>query len=336
MATDLEALLRRIHQVVEGLMPARNLFVALYEPERDELSFPYFVDEFDPAPPPGPLDDRSLCAHIIRHRDALLLGPDEVPLDLGIERVQLRDAARPRCWLGAPLESADGAMGVLAVQGHSPECRYEAAEREMLKEVAAAVAAAIERKRGYSRMQQFALYDALTGLPNRPLLHDRLASALARSRRERGLLAVLYIDLDDFKQINDLHGHEAGDTVLREVARRLAATVRASDTVARLGGDEFVVLLEGIHAADDALLVAGKLGAALREPMRVGPTATAIRASVGIAIHPGDGDDRLALLHQADAAMYRAKRAGGDRALRAEASPEPDLAAIGTPGRGAE
>jgi diguanylate cyclase (GGDEF)-like protein/PAS domain S-box-containing protein len=319
VATDLDALLRRIHEIVGGLMPARNLFVALYEAGRDELSFPYFVDEYDPAPPSGPLDELSLSAHIIRHRDAILLGPEEVPRELGIERTRLRDAARPRYWLGAPLESAAGPLGVLAVQGHSAECRYEDAERETLKQVAAAAAAAIERKRGYSRMQQIALYDALTGLPNRPLLHDRLASALARARRERGLLALLYIDLDDFKQVNDLHGHEAGDELLRTVARRLGETVRASDTVARLGGDEFVVLLESIHVAENAMMVAGKLAAALREPLVLGTIGVSAHASIGIAIHPDDGEDGFALLQQADAAMYRAKRAGGNRAMRARA-----------------
>lgn len=317
VATDLDALLRRIHQIVEGLMPARNLFVALYEAERDVLEFPYFADEFDPAPPSGPLDGHSLSAYVIRCRDALLLRPGEVPPELGIERAQLRDAARPRYWLGAPLESADGPLGVLAVQGHDTDCRYGDAERETLKQVAAAAAASIERKRGYSRMQRIALYDALTGLPNRPLLHDRLEGALARARRERGRLAVLYVDLDNFKEVNDRHGHDAGDELLRQVAGRLSAAVRASDTVARLGGDEFVVLLESIHAPDDATMVAGKLATALRQPLRVGAHEIRIRASIGIAIHPGDGGDVVSLLQQADAAMYLAKRTGGDRAIRA-------------------
>ena len=152
--------------------------------------------------------------------------------------------------------------------------------------------------------------DALTRLPNRMLLHDRFERALIAARRHGGRLALLFLDIDHFKQINDSLGHAAGDAVLQRVATCLLATVRDADTVCRYGGDEFVVLLTEIAQAEDAAQVARKLAAALAVPALNGSGPLALRVSIGISIYPDDSQDVDTLLDQADAAMYRVKRQG--------------------------
>jgi len=164
-------------------------------------------------------------------------------------------------------------------------------------------------------LRQRAFIDALTGLPNRLLLEDRLAHAVARTARpteERmpQRLAVLFIDLDGFKPVNDSFGHAAGDTVLREAARRLQSTTRQDDTVARLGGDEFVLLMEHVPSPADAVAMARRLIELLRLPFEIVDRQMQISASIGIVLHPDHGDADKLLAH-ADAAMYAAKRTGG-------------------------
>ncbi len=156
-----------------------------------------------------------------------------------------------------------------------------------------------------------ATHDVLTGLPNRLLFTDRLERALAHAVRNDVPVGVLYIDLDRFKDVNDTFGHEAGDQLLRETARRLAECARHEDTVARLAGDEFAILLPHLRSADDVHLVAGRILDALREPTELGPHSIHSLASVGAAVFPHDGSLPGDLLSAADAAMYRAKDRGG-------------------------
>src|SRR5450759_3823388 len=162
-----------------------------------------------------------------------------------------------------------------------------------------------------ARLQRLAFEDTLTGLANRALLHDRMAQAIAAARRNAGSFAVLLIDLDRFKPINDIHGHATGDLVLRETARRLQAAARAVDTVARLGGDEFVVLLGGDGGREQARLVAERIIQAVTAPLAM--HGLRLGVSIGIAIFPDDGSDPDQLLARADGAMYEAKHRGGNR-----------------------
>src|SRR4249919_309632 len=152
--------------------------------------------------------------------------------------------------------------------------------------------------------------DALTALPNRVRLLDRFAGAIAHARRRGGRMALLFLDLNNFKQINDTLGHAVGDEVLKLAAQRLASLVREEDTVSRYGGDEFLILLTEISQASDASLVADKVIAALGVPSRVGDHVLRLTASIGICVYPDDGEDAEVLIDRADAAMYRAKRQG--------------------------
>ncbi len=171
-----------------------------------------------------------------------------------------------------------------------------------------------DRRAGEELLHHQALHDALTGLPNRALLHDRLAHALTVAARERTPLALFLMDLDRFKEVNDTLGHDAGDDLLSEVARRVQGALRASDTVARLGGDEFAMLLPGADAVS-ATEAARKVLSALVEPVTLHEQIVIVGGSVGIARYPDHGADAAALLRHADVAMYAVKRGGGGYAV---------------------
>lgn len=167
-----------------------------------------------------------------------------------------------------------------------------------------------QRKLVEQQLKQMALYDALTGLPNRTLFFDRMKQLLELARRNQYVLALLYLDLDRFKTVNDTLGHEAGDLVLNATGQRIRSCTRSSDTVARMGGDEFIGVCGRISAPRDAAFVAEKILEALSAPVDIGGNEYAIGASIGISIYPLDGDDVETLLNKADAAMYRVKETG--------------------------
>ena len=172
---------------------------------------------------------------------------------------------------------------------------------------------AMERKPRLEQLAHQANFDLLTDLPNRYLFEDRLAHTAARAKRENSPLALLYVDIDDFKEVNDRLGHRAGDNVLRSIAKRLTAVVRESDTVARIGGDEFAIVLESLAHVEDAAAVARKMLAALALPFIEQNQRLNLTCSIGISFFLLDGTDAKSLLDHADRAMYRAKLLGGNR-----------------------
>jgi diguanylate cyclase (GGDEF)-like protein/PAS domain S-box-containing protein len=169
-----------------------------------------------------------------------------------------------------------------------------------------------ERKRAESRIRYLAHHDALTGLPNRALLQDRINQAITQAHRSKQHVAVLFIDLDNFKRINDSLGHETGDRLLQLVAARLQRCLREGDSVARLGGDEFVISLPALSSGNDAALIAQKVLAAMRRGLMVSNHQLHLTASIGIGVYPADGDDAQGLMRAADIAMYHAKERGRD------------------------
>ncbi len=207
------------------------------------------------------------------------------------------------------IHAGASSYGVLAV--HAATCRsYTDADVQFAQSIANVLATAIERQESAERFTYLAQYDQLTGLPNRNLFRDRLTQAIARARREDGRPALLCLDLDRFKEINDTFGHETGDQVLRNVAGRLADCVRAGDTIARLGGDEFVIILDNLVTATDAEKLARKILLAFSQPTRLDSTDFYVTPSIGLAIYPEHGSDTNSLLKHADIAMYHAKNEG--------------------------
>ena len=248
---------------------------------------------------------------------AALVPPLSVPDDALARRTV--ESAAP-VWEGPPPGGQSAALGVpvrvsgqtLAVlEVRSPRAReQDPGWVATLGDVGSQLGLFLKRQRAEADLQRFARYDGLTGLPNRTFFLDTLERTLARARRRRSRLALIFLDLDGFKAVNDRFGHATGDAVLQIMAERLRAGTRSSDLVARIGGDEFTVLLQSLARADDAALVARALIDRLARPCTVEDQEIALGASAGIAVYPEDGTDADALLRNADLAMYRAKQEG--------------------------
>jgi diguanylate cyclase (GGDEF)-like protein/PAS domain S-box-containing protein len=234
---------------------------------------------------------------------------EQLRLTLPLERAELR--------AGEVVTFGGGASGSSVRLDIGPEAelvtwysrRINDDEKSFVRALASILGTALVRLRSEERMRHEALHDPLTGLANRTLLRDRLDLALARTAREATPTGVLFVDLDEFKLVNDRFGHAAGDTVLASVGARLRAAVRPADTVARLGGDEFVVVCEAVDEAA-ALALGRRLDAAVRQPLDIAGAEQHLTASIGIALGSDDADSILAA---ADSALYQAKAAGRGR-----------------------
>ncbi|MEY8878978.1 MAG: diguanylate cyclase, partial [Leptothrix sp. (in: b-proteobacteria)] len=319
--TDLDGQLTRVHAVMEDVTRKRLAEALAAEHVRSRVTLESIADAvissdargrityLNPVAlmligePPGDLIGRRYGEVLRRHdvdsgvelRDPVaqcLLRRSSPDLPSRVRLQDRRGSDRVVRESVAPMLDADGELiGVVAV----------------MQDVSEAHALALQ-------LAHRAQHDELTGLPNRLLLHDRLKLALSMARRSPCVLALLFIDLDRFKAVNDAHGHAVGDELLREVANRLLQNLRSSDTAARIGGDEFVVLLPRIEHVGDAARVATHLIEVLSRPYKLSLCTADVGASIGIACHPQDGDDEAMLMRHADTAMYRAKQLGRSQA----------------------
>lgn len=287
-AEDLLELFKRVHQLIGQWLPALNFSVALYDPVQGSLSIPYHIDD---QPEPKMSEVRQLSDQVIRSGQSLLHSAEHSP-----------------SWLGVPLTTQNGIIGALLVKSSLEGERFTDAHKELLQFVSTQVAAAIERKQLHTRLQYLARYDALTHLPNRTFFYERLNAALARAKRERQYVGVMYVDLDHFKLVNDSYGHAVGDALLQQVALRLKQCVRETDTVARMSGDEFVLVLENLKRPEHMRIVADKIRFNLSQPFEIEHLTLHITPSIGIAMYPEHGEHPQQLLHHADTAMYRVKK----------------------------
>ena len=287
-AEDLLELFKRVHLLIGQWLPALNFSVALCDQDQGTISFPYHIDD---------------------HKHQQLTQVRQLSEDvISSGQAVLRSSEASCSWLCVPLVTPNGIIGALVVKSSLGDERYSELHKELLQFVSTQVAAAIERKQLINRLQFLAQYDALTQLPNREFFYERLKSALARAQREQACLAVLYIDLDHFKAVNDNHGHAVGDALLQQVAHRLKQSVRDSDTVARMSGDEFVLILESLRQSEDALIVAEKIRQNLSQPLLIEGQTLSIFPSIGLAVYPEHGEQSRQLLCHADTAMYRDKK----------------------------
>jgi diguanylate cyclase (GGDEF)-like protein len=258
--------------------------------------------------------DRPTLGRVIRDRVRVVVDASDEIAD-PMERTRLGALGR-RVMLLLPLVAHAEAVGVAELT--STEDRpIDERRLALARTLAFEAAMAIENGRLYQELHQRALHDPLTGLANRSLFLDRVGHAIARlARRPGSFLAVLFIDLDNFKTVNDTLGHARGDRLLTLVAERLLTAVRQVDTVARLGGDEFAVLLEDLTAEDGALIVAERAVRLIAAPFDLGGKSVSVGASIGMAMRDDDSTGTDTLIAEADAAMYEAKRSGKGRVVR--------------------
>jgi diguanylate cyclase (GGDEF)-like protein len=341
---DMAETLARIHAIVGELMYARNFLIALHDHERDMLRFIYRADDKDPGllrpeaeVPVAEMRD-TITFNVIRSGRAVFGEPAHVKAQLGISPSATFGTTAEHI-IGVPMVAEGRVLGAVLVQSYDKAVHYSDDDRALLGYVAQHILTALVRRQARDQLEQRVadrtrelrdqiaererierqllhetLHDALTGLPNRSFLLNALARSLARLQRDPAhRFAVLFLDLDRFKVVNDSMGHLVGDEMLKEAARRLAACVRTPDIVARLGGDEFALLLEDIRAPDDAYHVVQRVLSALREPMRIAGKDLFPSASVGIALSHERYRSAEELLRDADVAMYRAKAKGRHR-----------------------
>ncbi|TBR10722.1 MAG: EAL domain-containing protein [Lysobacter sp.] len=349
-ATNLDEFYLAVHAIVGEFLDTRNFYIATLSEDGERLDFPYYVDQFRSHGTSRRLG-RGLSEYVIRQRRPCLFDKT-VPGSLAeLQRLEatgeiVYSGPESTAWLGVPLVVGERVMGLLAVQSYTEGTGYTDRDRELLTFISYQVANGLERQRAAGelknayaelegrvaertvelsqqieererieqRLKHQVLHDSLTGLPNRAYLRDQITRALAhRERDPHYRFAVLFMDLDRFKVINDSVGHLIGDGLLKEVAQRFSHCVRAGrDMVARLGGDEFAILME-VDGTDGAIRMAQRVIDALREPVRVEGKEIFSGVSVGIAMGSPDYTSPEELLRDADIAMYRAKAAGRHR-----------------------
>lgn len=296
---DLAQLYQQVATIVAGLLAVRHFVIALPQTEsgweiRYQQEWRY----------PG--DQQAMCV------------PDPASLcyELNLQSAGQISSGADQGWLVLPMQDGGTLLGMIMVHPGA-DLQYSSTDLELLGFVTTQISAAISRKTMLMRLQQLALYDSLTGLANRTLLLDRLQSALQRASRDELPLALLYLDLDRFKQVNDSFGHQIGDLLLQQTAQRIVQAVRQTDTVARFGGDEFVILLEQLDQPQTAIKVAEKVRQALSLPFALSGQQFDISPSIGVALFPDHGADSRQLLLRADVAMYSAKHRGGSQVVQA-------------------
>ncbi|MBA2381520.1 MAG: EAL domain-containing protein [Chloroflexi bacterium] len=251
-----------------------------------------------------PLDDFPATRRVLLEQQPLLIDVDDPSADAA--EVAYLHSIGQRTMAMIPLVAAGRTIGLVEVTAVRKNA-FGSRAVQLATMLAGEAAMALENARLYDEIRHQALHDGLTGLANRVLFRDRVEHAVARSRRTGSQLAVLFIDLDDFKTLNDTHGHDRGDEVLALAARRVSDVLRPSDTAARHGGDEFAILIEDVEDEDAALAVAIRLAEALRQPMSLGHAEVRIAASIGVALGGAANETADELLRNADVAMYAAK-----------------------------
>jgi len=341
-----ESFYRHVHAIVGELINAKNFYIALLSEDGSTVSFPYVADDHERDWSARSFG-RGLTEYVLRTARPQLVDLDGARNLLAAGEIDAGMMGAPTLvWLGAPLLSTEGPIGVVAVQSYEAGDVYDERDAELLTFVSYQIASSLQRRRAAellrqanaelehrveerthelreqiavreqveAQLQHQVMHDALTGLPNRIYLRDRIERAIARLRRnpQHGF-GLLYIDVDRFKVVNDSLGHVAGDEVLKEVARRLAACVREPDAVARLAGDEFVILLEYVQLPESACKVAQRVLRSLQPALQAAGRELQISASVGIAIANESYASADRILHDADVALYRAKSAGRNR-----------------------
>ena len=306
-----------LHQIISKQVNAHSFFVVLYNTENEKYTCPYFYDEYNDVGSSNSFDEKhipkKMIKDVIKEQKSKFLN-----FKVNNYETEMKESGKLNSnvtsWLAVPFQINNSLQGAIELQSFDSEIRFNQRDKEFLTFMGQHISTAIEQKLKDQKLQYQALHDSVTGLANRSLFLDRLEHAFSRaSRLPSTEMAVLYIDFDDFKSINDNHGHQAGDDVLRVAAHRIKAQLRASDTIARLGGDEYAILLDEVNNQSTVFSISQRIIQAMKKPIHSGRDTIISTISIGIAFKDGKVTCFEDLLKNSDHAMYFAKRNGKNR-----------------------
>ncbi len=305
-----------IREELSAIIDTTNFYIALFDKEKNTLYFSYYVDET------GERDKDFLASkynssdsifnYIYKTGESLFLNCNKYKRMIDRGDFNSYDViTNKQVWLGVPLKIENKIIGSMILQSYTDPNLYSKKDIKLMEFVSQQIATAIERKQAEEKLKFLSLYDYLTKLPNRVLFYDRMKQEIAYAKREKKKFALMFLDLDNFKEVNDKFGHDIGDQLLQGVTKRFNKLLRKTDTICRLGGDEFIILLPRLtQPREDTVDVALKILDSLNELFLIKNNKIYITTSIGIALYPDDGDEEEVLIKSADKAMYLAKKEG--------------------------
>ncbi len=305
-----------IREDLSTIIDTTNFYIALFDEEKNKLYFSYYADET------GERDKDFLVSkysssdrifnYIFKTGESLLLNYNKYKRMIDRGDFNSCDViTNKQVWLGVPLKIESKIIGSMILQSYIDPNLYSKKDIKLMEFVSQQIATAIERKQAEEKLKFLSLYDYLTKLPNRVLFYDRMKQEIAYARRERKKFSLMFLDLDNFKEVNDKFGHDIGDQMLQGVAKRFSKLLRKTDTICRLGGDEFIILLPRLaQPRENTVDVVRKIFSSLSEPFLIGDNQIYVNTSIGIALYPDDGEKEEVLIKSADKAMYLAKKEG--------------------------
>ncbi len=306
---DLDTLYKEIHYILSTVTNVKNFYIALIDWETELIDFPYFVDQYDRLPQKYKMK-KGLTEYVLRSGQPLLL--NKKIYDNLIKSHNIEPSGQSYYnWLGVPLKIANGkTIGMICVQNYTDDYIFSEEDKKILQFSSDQIAMAIKRKKDDIKIHKQAHYDDLTGLTNKALFHDRLEQAIHTAERKDEVLAVLFIDLDNFKYVNDSMGHSVGDKLLKIIGNKLIESTRKSDTVSRWGGDEFTILLSNVKRLSGLYKLCDRILNTHLNNIIIEGQELHITASIGVSLFPQDGSTPDILIKNADAAMYKSKELG--------------------------
>jgi diguanylate cyclase (GGDEF)-like protein/PAS domain S-box-containing protein len=305
-----------IREELSTIIDTTNFYIALFDEEKNNLYFSYYTDETGERDKDFLVskysNSDSIFNYIFKTGESLLLSYNKYKRMIARGDFISHDViTNKQTWLGVPLKIESRIIGSMVLQSYTDPDIYSKKDIKLMEFVSQQVATAIERKQIEEKLKFLSLYDSLTKLPNRVLFYDRMKQEIAYSKREQKKFALMFLDLDNFKEVNDKFGHDIGDQLLQGVAKRFSKLLRKTDTICRLGGDEFIILLPRLaQPRENTVDVARKIFSSLSEPFLIRGNQIYITTSIGIALCPDDGEEGEILIKSADKAMYLAKKEG--------------------------
>ncbi len=305
-----------IREELSTIIDTTNFYIALFDEEKNKLYFSYYADETGERDKDFLVskysNSDSIFNYIFKTGESLLLNYNKYKRMIDRGDFNSYDViTNKQVWLGVPLKIESKIIGSMILQSYTDPNLYSKKDIKLMEFVSQQIATAIERKQAEEKLKFLSLYDYLTKLPNRVLFYDRMKQEIAYARRERKKFSLMFLDLDNFKEVNDKFGHDIGDQLLQGVAKRFSKLLRKTDTICRLGGDEFIILLPRLRQPrENAIDVALKILNSLNEPFLIKDNQIYVNTSIGIALYPDDGEEGEILIKSADKAMYLAKKEG--------------------------